>query len=47
MHCKAISLSLWVMITMTACVKRVNIPRDEVRAMCEQIVEIYPAARCL
>ena len=33
-----------VMVVMTACMLRVNIPRDQVRVMCEQIVEQYPAA---
>ena len=29
---------------MTACVQRGNLPKDEVRTMCEQIAGMYPAA---
>lgn len=39
-----IGLFLWGMVSLTACVQRGEIPIDEVRALCEQIAEHYPAA---
>ena len=35
---------LLLLLAMTACVQRGNIPTDAVRAMCVQIAEAYPAA---
>lgn len=35
---------LLVTVGLTACTRRGDIPRDDVRAMCEQIAEVYPAA---
>ena len=35
---------LFLLLVLTACVPRVSIPTDEVRAMCKQIVEVYPEA---
>ena len=37
-------LLFFLILVLTACVPRVSIPTDEVRAMCKQIVEVYPEA---
>ena len=37
-------ITILILIGMTACAQRTNLPNDAVRTMCEQIAETYPAA---